>query len=114
MTTSTQQPTSPEKKQSQEHDALIIDTSKMNQGQAAAMEVAESARDSGDDRGSFAGPLFMGSFDPSWIEPFPHQSDEDRAIGDELVQKVSAFLAEHLNADEADETRTIPSTSTKA
>jgi len=92
----------------EEIDQLLIDTSGMNQGQSAAMDVAERARDQGGEKGGFAGGLFMGRFDPSWLNPFPDQSDEDRLIGDEMVQKVSTFLTENLDPEEADATRTIP------
>ena len=89
---------------------LIIDTSAMNQGQRAAMEVAESARDQGEggEQESFASGLFFGRLDPSQLEPWPHQSDQDRATGDQMVQKVSAFLRQHMDAEKVDETRTIP------
>lgn len=87
----------------------VIDMSGMNKGQQAAMEVAESARDQGSGRDGFASRLFMGGFEPGMIVPFPAQSPEDRKTGDEMVQRVSAYLAEHLNADEVDETREIPS-----
>jgi alkylation response protein AidB-like acyl-CoA dehydrogenase len=80
----------------------------MNEDQRRALQVAETARDRGDGRVSFAGRLFMGRFDPSLIMPFPQQDDEDRAIGDELVESVSSFLAENLDADKVDATRRIP------
>lgn len=89
-------------------DPLLIDTSAMNEGQRAAMEVAESARDQAVARGGFAGGLFLGRFDPSLLLPFPHQSDQDRAIGDEMVDRVCRFLSEHLDPEQADATRTIP------
>ena len=88
-------------------DELVIDTSKMSEGQRAAMEVTESARESQGNAG-FAGPMFLGQFDPSFLEPFPVQLPQDRTMGDELVKKVSAFLAKHLDAEKADETQTIP------
>lgn len=89
-------------------DPLIIDTSGMNQGQSAALEVAERARDQGGEEGGFAAGLFLGRFDAAWLLPYPDQSDADRAVGDEMVQKVSAFLSKHLDAEKADATRTIP------
>ncbi len=73
------------------------------------MEIAESARDQSVSSISFAGDLFMGNYDPSLLSPFPQQSEDDRKIGDELVSQVSSFLAENLDADEVDESRTIPS-----
>jgi alkylation response protein AidB-like acyl-CoA dehydrogenase len=77
-------------------------------GQQAAMELAESARKKANAAGTFGGRLFMGRFRPGLIEPFPQQSDEDRRIGDEMVEKVSTYLAENLDPEAVDETRTIP------
>ena len=96
------------KKQAAPSEDLLIDTSKMNEQQAAAMEVAELARDEASHLDSFAGRLFMGSFVSTLIAPFPRQSEKDRACGDEIVRQVSEFLAQHLDADVVDETRTIP------
>ncbi len=89
-------------------DQPIIDTSGMNQGQQAAMEVAESARDKGGARGGFAGGLFMGRVDWNGLNPFPEQSAQDRAEGDQMVQKVTAFLSQHMDPEQVDATRTIP------
>jgi len=86
-------------------DALIAGAG-LNDQQRAAMEVAEAAR--GDAGRSFAGRLFMGSYEPEQLHPFPTQDDDDRRTGDELVERVTTFLAEHLDADEVDETRTVP------
>ena len=85
-----------------------IDTSGMNRGQQAAMEIAEAAREQTDGAGSLAAGIFMGRFDPTLLLPFPRQDDEEAAIGDEMVRKVSALLAEHLDPEEVDESRTIP------
>jgi alkylation response protein AidB-like acyl-CoA dehydrogenase len=87
---------------------LLIDTSRMNHGQREAMEVAESAREESDLGPAFAGDLFLGRFNPEPILPFPAQTLEDQRPGDEMVAKVCAFLAEHLDPDEVDETREIP------
>ena len=87
---------------------MPIDTSAMSSGQQAAMEIAEAARDQTVSSISFAGDLFMGNYDPSLLSPFPEQTEEDRKIGDKLVSEVSSFLAENLDADEVDESRTIP------
>ncbi|MHC4447524.1 MAG: acyl-CoA dehydrogenase family protein, partial [Planctomycetota bacterium] len=81
------------------NEQLPIDTTGMNRGQRAAMEVAESARDTADSRDGFAGELFMGRLDPHRLLPFPAQDDEDRAIGDEMVRKVSALLSERLDPE---------------
>jgi alkylation response protein AidB-like acyl-CoA dehydrogenase len=79
----------------------------LNAAQRAAMQVAESAREQAG-AASFAAGLFMGRFDRGALSPFPRQEDAERRIGDEMVRRVSAFLAERLDADEVDETRTIP------
>ncbi len=91
-----------------QHRQLQVATRGMTGGQRAAMEVAESARDTDDGGRSFAAEMFMGRADQSLIQPFPQQSSEDRRIGDDLVHNVSLFLTEHLDPDEVDENRTIP------
>src|SRR5437764_985052 len=42
--------------------APVIDTSKMSKGQREALELAEASRDPLDERGSYAGKLFIGKF----------------------------------------------------
>ena len=42
--------------------AQVIDTSKMNAGQRAALELTESARDAASEKGSFAANLFCGCY----------------------------------------------------
>jgi len=91
----------------EEPEQSIVDTSKMNKGQAAALEVAEAARDT-EASASFGGELFLGRFRPKMLSPFPGQSEDEKAIGDEMVAKVSAFLSENLDPDRVDETREIP------
>src|SRR5499425_1526093 len=80
--------------------ATIIDTSKMAKGQREALELAEAARDPLEDRGSFASNLFVGRYDFNRIYPYPAQSTEDRAAGEEFLQKLEAYLREHVDADE--------------
>ncbi len=89
-------------------DVLLDGARNLNEGQRAAMEVAESARDQAGGAEAFAAGLFMGRFSPEALRPFPDQTEEDRCIGDEMVQRVSTFLAEHLDPEAVDETRTIP------
>lgn len=89
-------------------DDLLIDTSKMNQGQREALETAEAARDSQSANQGFASKLFLGQFDPTSLVPFPDQSAEDKQIGDEYIASLSDYLEEHLDPEQVDETRTIP------
>src|ERR1700758_717040 len=88
--------------------AAVIDTSKMAKGQREALELAEAARDSLEDRGSFASNLFVGRYDFNRIHPYPAQTAEDRAAGEEFLSKLETYLREHVDADEIDRTGEIP------
>src|SRR5712664_1038930 len=88
--------------------AAVIDTSKMAKGQREALELAEASRDPLDDRGSFASNLFVGRYDFDRIYPYPAQSAEDRAAGEEFLQKLETYLREHVDPDEIDRTGEIP------
>jgi hypothetical protein len=88
--------------------ATVIDTSKMAKGQREALELAEAARDPLEDRGSFASNLFVGRYDFDRIYPYPAQSAEDRAAGEEFLQKLESYLREHVDPDEIDRTGEIP------
>src|SRR5215831_3983082 len=86
----------------------VIDTSKMAKGQREALELAEAARDPLEDRGSFASNLFVGRYDFDRIHPYPAQSADDRATGEEFLRKLETYLREHVDADEIDRTGEIP------
>src|ERR1700756_4142921 len=88
--------------------AAVIDTSKMAKGQREALELAEAARDPLEDRGSFASNLFVGRYDFNRIHPYPAQTAEDRAAGEEFLSKLETYLREHVDADEIDRTGEIP------
>src|SRR6184192_2710340 len=88
--------------------AAVIDTSKMSKGQREALELAEAARDPLEDRGSFASNLFVGRYDFDRIYPYPAQSAEDRAAGEEFLQKLESYLRDHVDPDEIDRTGEIP------
>ncbi len=79
-----------------------LDTSKMSQGKADAMEVAEDSRQSSWEHPSFAGELFMGRLRKDLLWPFPVQSSEDRVLGDELLARLEKFLNEKVDADRID------------
>ncbi|MGE9266745.1 MAG: acyl-CoA dehydrogenase family protein [Verrucomicrobiales bacterium] len=85
----------------------LIDTSKMSEGQRAALEMAESSRDTRDLSG-FAGPLFTGDLDYRKIFPFPAQSEEDRDQGDAFLAKLSSFLEKKTDPDAIDREGEIP------
>ncbi|MCK5819096.1 MAG: acyl-CoA dehydrogenase family protein [Psychromonas sp.] len=88
-------------------EGLIIDTTKMNEGKASALNLTESARESTASNQGFAGQLFMGCFKPNLIYPFPTQSDEEKKIGDDLVAVVINFMREHVDAEKVDATQNI-------
>src|SRR6478672_10360575 len=88
--------------------ASVIDTSKMSAGKAAALELAESSRDPLDERGSFASNLFIGRFDFDRIFPYPKQSAEDTAAGEDFLAQLRSYLRDNVDADEIDRTGEIP------
>jgi len=92
----------------QEEQPGLIDTSKMNAGQRAALEMTEAAREAASERGSFGSGLFMGDLALERVFPFPEQSAEDRAVGDVFLKKLDRFLREHVDPDEIDRTGEIP------
>lgn len=92
----------------EQEQEMVIDTSKMSDGQRQALEIAEAAREQESDTPGFVRQLFMGTFDPSLLLPFPTQTREDAKIGDDLVNRVVSYLETNLDPDEVDATRTIP------
>src|SRR5437899_5137359 len=105
----------PEKQISEETSAkpekltsAVIDKSKMAKGKRVALELAQASRDPLDDRGSFASNLFIGRYDFDRIYPWPAQSAEDRAAGEDLLRKLESYLRDHVDPDEIDRTGEIP------
>ena len=90
------------------HEHSLIDTSRMSPGERAALEVTEAAREAATMERTFAGGLFLGRADFSQIFPFPQQSTEDRDQGDAFLERLEAFLRDHTQPDEIDETGEIP------
>ncbi|MFI5357037.1 MAG: acyl-CoA dehydrogenase family protein [Opitutales bacterium] len=87
--------------------ASVIDMSKMNQGQRAALEITEAARESHDDL-SFAAHLFMGRFRPDKLHPVTEIAGEERERAATFLAELGAFLRAHVDADEIDRTGEIP------
>lgn len=85
----------------------LIDTSKMNAGQRAALEMAEAARDERNNAG-FASSIFFG--DPLFdrVLPFPRQTTEDRDQGDAFLDRLQKVLDEHADPDAIDRDGEIP------
>ena len=99
--------TPPEEPKPQDQ-APLIDTSKMSDGQRAALEMTEAARDAAAEKPSLASGLFMGRFDLDAVFPFPAQRAEDRDQGDAFLQQLEKFLREKVKPDEIDRTGEIP------
>src|ERR1019366_9913600 len=92
--------------------APVIDTSKMSKGKREALELTEASRDPLDERGSFASNLFVGRYDFDRIYPWPEQSAEDRAAGEEFLSNLKKYLSENVDDDEIDRTGEIPQNNT--
>ncbi len=73
-----------------------------------ALEITEAARQTEWHHPSFMAELFMGHLPFELVMPYPEQPPEDRALGDEYMRQVEAFLREHLDPDAIDRTGEIP------
>ncbi|HTD65924.1 MAG TPA: acyl-CoA dehydrogenase family protein, partial [Candidatus Limnocylindria bacterium] len=91
----------------QESEASAIDTSKMSDGQRAAIEMTEAAREQ-TLTSSFVADLFMGKTRFEKLLPFPEQTQEDRDQGDAFLQRLETILREQVDPDAIDRTGEIP------
>ena len=85
---------------------MSIDTSKMSKGKAAALEVAEAARDEMKEK-SLAGGLFVGELNLKNARPFPKQSLLSKGIGRQYINEFWDIM-KRVDADEIDRTGEIP------
>ncbi len=85
-----------------------IDTSKMSQGKADALQVTEDNRETEWKHPSFAGELFMGRFKDELVWPYPVQGAEDEKIGDDLLGRLEKFLADSVDAEAIDRDQELP------
>ena len=88
----------------------VIDTSRMSEGERAALEMTEAAREATAMERTFAGGLFLGRYDLSQITPFPEQTIEDRDQGDAFLCRLEEFLRKNTDPDAIDESGEIPDT----
>ena len=91
-----------------EQDASVIDTSKMSEGQRAALEITEAARNTNIKETSFVADLFMGRWRPDKIFPYQPEADEKKAEADAFLAKLKTFLNDKVDADEIDRTGEVP------
>lgn len=85
----------------------VIDMSKMSEGQRAALQVTEAAREGHADP-SFVARLFLGGFALGKLYPFSDVAREERHRADEFLARVGAFLRAEVDADAIDRTGEIP------
>lgn len=83
-------------------EEMIIDTSKMNEGKRAALELAEASRDKLRRRDSFCAGLFMGEFAWDKMHPYPEQAEEDRKAAAPFLDELNRILRDHTDPDEID------------
>src|ERR1035438_5424815 len=87
----------------------VSDTAKhLTEKEKDSLDVAEGARETEWTQPSFVAELFMGRFRTDLISPYPLQSPEDQAIGDEFMGRLETFLKENLDPDEVDRTGDLP------
>ena len=85
----------------------VIDMSKMNEGQRAALQVTEAARESHDDI-SFVAHLFMGRWRPEKIYPITEVDAAEKVRADKFLAELAAFLRARVDGDLIDRAGEIP------
>ncbi len=73
-----------------------------------ARQVAEEAREDKWEHPSFMSELFMGNLRLDLIHPYPEEDPQAREKGDAYLEKIGAFLRDHVDADEIDRTGEMP------
>lgn len=97
----------PEAPQKTEETRSVIDMSKMSEGQRAALQVTEAARETVDDL-SFVAHLFMGRWRPGKIAPLTDVDAEEKARADGFLADLATFLRAHVDPDAIDRSGEIP------
>jgi alkylation response protein AidB-like acyl-CoA dehydrogenase len=80
----------------------------MSHEKRASLELAEASRESEWNYPSFVRELFHGRLVWDLIYPYPEQSEADKKIGSEYLEKLREFLKTHLDPDEVDKTGEVP------
>lgn len=89
-----------------EEGRSVIDMSKMNEGQRAALQATEAARETPAEP-SFAAQLFMGRWAPEKLYPLTEIDAEEKVRADKFLAEVAAFLTAEVDADLIDRTGEI-------
>lgn len=78
-----------------------------NEQKRQAFEITEGARKDYQ-LPSFGRDLFEGKFNTGLVFPYPRQSEEDKKIGDQVIDPFVDFLKKNLDPEKVDATREIP------
>lgn len=97
----------PEPPAPSEETKSVIDMSMMNEGQRAALQITEAARESHDDL-SFVAHLFMGRWRPEKIAPLTEIDAEEKIRADKFLAELAVYLREKVDGDRIDRTGEIP------
>ncbi len=81
---------------------------RMGKEKVESLELAEASRQQEWKCPSFVACLFQGRMPWDIIHPFPEQSKEEKAAGDDFLKKAEDFLKANLDPDDVDITREIP------
>jgi alkylation response protein AidB-like acyl-CoA dehydrogenase len=85
----------------------VIDMSRMNEGQRAALQATEAARESPDEL-SFVAQLFMGRFRPGKLYPLTEIDAAEKARADPFLAELGIFLRDRVDPDLIDRSGEIP------
>lgn len=90
-----------------EERTSVIDMSKMNEGQRAALQVTEAAREAHVDT-SFVARLFMGRLRIDKLHPMTDVPPEEKERADRFIAELRDFLVRNVDADAIDRSGEIP------
>jgi len=80
----------------------------ISQEKRESLELAEASRECQWCYPSFVRELFHGKLPWQLVYPFPEQSEADKKIGTEYLEKLKIFLQANLDPDQVDKTGEIP------
>ena len=92
----------PPVRSSTDENRTVIDMSKMSEGQRAALQVTEAARESHDELG-FVAHLFMGRFRPEKLYPLTDVAPTEQQRADRFLWDLGVFLRANVDADLIDQ-----------
>lgn len=85
-----------------------LDEKKIGKDKMKALELAEDSREQEWTLPSFVAELFKGKVRWDLLLPYPHQSEEEKKIGDDMIAKVTVVLKRLIDPEKVDETGEMP------